>query len=107
MHSTKLNKQVRVQLWRDIVKRASQHPVSCHAFCVEQGISQASFYSWRNKLSKHPRSSTEIGALAPAPRVFSEVKVSDAPGQGATARELSPMSAKWVAELILHLQRGL
>ncbi len=104
MQNTKLNKEGRVQYWREIILRAEQHPVSCHAFCLAEGISQASFYSWRDKLSKH-HSSQEIKSLARVPSVFAEVHVKKADLRTTSQQPL--IDAKWVAELILHLHGGL
>ena len=103
MQNAKFTKEHRAQYWREVIERASRHPVSCHAYCVEEGIPQASFYSWRNRLS---RRSNETKALTVLPS-FAEVRVSDGPNHCASARMLPSIDAKWVAELILHLQRGL
>ena len=41
--------------WQGLIERAARSPLSISAFCGSEGISTASFYSWRKRL----------GAVAP------------------------------------------
>lgn len=42
----------REQYWRDVLRRQRTSGESIRAFCLENGINQASFYSWRRRLAK-------------------------------------------------------
>ncbi len=98
----KTNYEERARCWREIIVRAHEHPVSCHAFCVEEGISQASFYSWRHKLSK---GTDQVDFKTPLrlPSVFAEVRVAER--LSSISQGLS-IDSKWLADFVLHLHGG-
>jgi hypothetical protein len=37
--------------WQSLIERAAVSPLSISAFCAAQGVSTASFYLWRKRLS--------------------------------------------------------
>ena len=41
--------------WRDILKRQAASGLSVRRFCLEQDLSEASFYGWRKKLARQER----------------------------------------------------
>jgi len=45
----------RVSYWRDILKRQAANGLSVRRFCLEQDLSEASFYGWRKKLARQER----------------------------------------------------
>jgi len=40
--------------WQGLIERAAHSPLSIGAFCGAEGISTASFYSWRKRLGAVP-----------------------------------------------------
>ena len=40
--------------WQGLIERAARSPLSIGAFCGSEGISTASFYSWRKRLGVIP-----------------------------------------------------
>ena len=92
-------KDPRINYWRDVIARAKRHPVSCHAFCVEEGIPQASFYNWRDKLSKVAVSKSSLRL----PTVFAEVKVEE---RLQPINQRMRIDSKWLADFVLHLHGG-
>ena len=45
------------KLWRDRLERFEQLDITVRQFCLDEGVSQASFYHWRAKL----RRSNQVG----------------------------------------------
>ena len=77
--------------WQGLIERAARSPLSIGAFCGSEGISTASFYSWRRRL----------GAIAPGRAVAA------ATGEGGAFLELGVLGseaaspAPWDIELEL------
>jgi len=40
----------RREYWHELVKQQEQSGQTVHAFCIEQGVTEASFYNWRKQL---------------------------------------------------------
>ena len=58
--------------WRDLIDRWKTSGQSIAAFCAAQCVSQATFYSWRKRLTAHRRPTT----VPPAPTpTFAPVRV--------------------------------
>jgi hypothetical protein len=93
-------KQVRIEnekIWRDRVVRASRYPGTILSFCRSEGISREGLRYWQKKIS-----CGRVGsATAPVVPRFVDVEIVDQ--QRPTA---GLPDARWVAELILHLQSG-
>lgn len=60
--------------WRDIVKRQARSGLSVRRFCIEQDISEASFYAWRRKLAGRGRKSVTAG-FGPLEKMAAESSV--------------------------------
>lgn len=45
--------------WRDIVKRQAASGLSVRRFCLEQDLSEASFYGWRKRLARQEQDAVE------------------------------------------------
>lgn len=84
------------KFWRDQVRLFASFNGSQTAFCRHHGLSVSTFQYWHRKFHQTDR---EVQIVDPSP--FIEVQVESAP-----SRPKMP-DAKWVAELILHLQEGM
>jgi transposase-like protein len=40
----------RREYWRELIAQQEQSGLTVHAFCVRQGVTEASFYHWRKQL---------------------------------------------------------
>jgi hypothetical protein len=52
--------------WQSLIERAERSPLSVTAFCATQGVSTASFYLWRKRLSAEvelPAEFLDLGEL--------------------------------------------
>jgi hypothetical protein len=58
--------------WRDLISRWKTSGQSVAAFCAARGVSQASFYAWRQRFTAH--SKEPITSAPPAP-TFAAVRV--------------------------------
>jgi transposase-like protein len=85
----------RREYWRELIARQGQSGMTVHAFCAQQGVSEASFYSWRKQLQANGSVSFALvepsrGEHRPAPVEFvlpSGERVQVAPGaEAATLR---------------------
>jgi|ABPQ01.1.fsa_nt_gi hypothetical protein len=54
--------------WQTLIERGERSPLGIGAFCHAEGVSTASFYSWRKRLreSAPEDGSAAVGAPAPA-----------------------------------------
>lgn len=82
--------------WRDQVRSFARFNGSQTAFCRHHGLSVSTFQYWYRKFHQTDR---EVQIIEPSP--FIEVQVESPPSKH------NMPDAKWVAELILHLQEGL
>ena len=41
----------RREYWREVISQQERSGLTVHAFCIQQGLTEASFYSWRKQLS--------------------------------------------------------
>lgn len=46
--------------WRDLVKRQSTSGLSVRRFCLENGVGENSFYSWRRKFQRQDEASGAV-----------------------------------------------
>lgn len=49
------------KLWRDRLERFEQVDITVRQFCVNEGVSQASFYHWRAKLRRSNQAGDQRG----------------------------------------------
>ena len=83
------------EYWRQQLIAAERFPGSLREFCKHKGISLNTFQYWRNKFSNESQ-----GQLIQTPNPFVTVAVEQ------TQVMSSMPDARWLAELILHLQTG-
>ncbi len=88
-----------VKFWQQHIESAKSFPGSIHAYCRAQKIDSSSFYQWRKKLS------IQQGSRCTKPE-FVPVVVSRREDD-ASAMSMSSPEARWVAEFVAHLVRGL
>jgi transposase-like protein len=65
-------------LWRDRLRRYLSSDLTVAAFCDWEGVSQAAFYVWRNKLQADSGLPSRKGAICPVrPKssVFPDLKL--------------------------------
>jgi hypothetical protein len=105
------NKQSKLEFWRAHVAGAEQFPAGVGAYCAEQSLPLSTYYGWR-KLVKP-------ASLSPKPHKFKRLKkerptflpVAVTAGQVEVEQTYKSMprlpEARWVAEVLLHLARGL
>ena len=79
--------------WQSLIARAEGSPLSVRAFCAAQGVSTASFYLWRKRLSEEAPLPQPVPALGAGE--FLDLGVLDADAQ----RE--DCSGGWDLELAL------
>jgi hypothetical protein len=58
--------------WRDFIERWKTSGQSIAAFCATHRVSQATFYSWRKRLTAHSRPTTALPSPTPT---FASVRV--------------------------------
>ena len=99
---TKPNNTVdRSEFWWRQLEEFKQYSGSQNQFCRERGFCPHLLHYWRRKLSGEPRGGRQIGLQVGSP--FIPVKVERLARSTPTA---SLPSAKWLAEIILHLHGG-
>jgi len=40
----------RREYWREVISQQERSGLTVHAFCIQQGLTEASFYNWRKQL---------------------------------------------------------
>ena len=63
------------QFWQMVLETFKSSGLSVRRFCKQEGLSEASFYAWRKKLSKSQKSSTWNEQALPEPGSFIQVPV--------------------------------
>jgi len=53
--------------WRSLIERGERSPLGIGAFCRGEGVSTASFYSWRKRLRESTPEEGSASGAAPAP----------------------------------------
>lgn len=92
------NRSEKEKYWRSQIAQAAEFQGSIQAYCQTHGISQFTFRYWQRKL-------TQEKAQSVVRRPFVQVEIQNpSPEQFSTHRLPDP---HWVAEVILHLSRGL
>lgn len=100
-----INKSDRFEFWRRQLEDFKKYSGSQNQFCRERGYCPHLLHYWRKKLSGQPRRQPPgLQTISPFIPVTVE-RVAHLPKSEPSA---SLPNAKWLAELILHLQeRGL
>ena len=65
------------QFWKMVLETFTSSGLSVRQFCQQEGLSEASFYSWRKRLSTHQKPDTTKAPLQPEPFI----QVSMPPGK--------------------------
>lgn len=108
------NQQSKLEFWREHVAGAEKFPAGVSAYCTEQGLKISTYYGWR-KLVK-PSGSAPKRPKSLKPKVTKKIQSPFLPvavAAGAVeieSRVTSPLKlpeARWVAEVMLYLMRGL
>jgi hypothetical protein len=94
----KRSRQEVEKFWKQHIEAAKSFPGSAQKYCDANEIESPSFYSWRKRLSGIAR---DPGSAKFLPVIISGSE--QATEQ--SARELP--NAQWVAQVMLHLIRGL
>jgi hypothetical protein len=94
----KRSRQERTRFWQQHVDAAKLFAGSAQKYCDEQEIESSSFYHWRKILSGSTQSSSRSDFL---PVIVSK------PERAEQSSEANLPNAQWVAEVMLHLIRGL
>jgi hypothetical protein len=55
------------QFWAMVLDTFKSSGLSVRQFCQQEGLSEASFYSWRKRLSTHQKPDTHKAPLQPEP----------------------------------------
>jgi len=55
---TRCGKSEREQFWQGVIQEQKGSGLSISAFCRKRGVSDASFFSWRRKLTQRDRNDT-------------------------------------------------
>ena len=58
--------------WRNLIDQWKRSGVSVSAFCIDQGVSESSFYAWKRELAARARAAT---ATTPPTPTFIPVRV--------------------------------
>jgi hypothetical protein len=93
----KRSRQEVIRFWQQHVEAAKSFPGSAQKYCDAHEIESPSFYSWRKRLS---------GARNPDMAKFLPVIISESERPAEQSGRGLP-NAHWVAEVMLHLIRGL
>lgn len=95
--------------WRALLERAERSALSITAFCRAEGISTASFYTWRQRLQEASQS-LPAGRASPVAAAEAAPSFVDLGSIGARADDDD--AARWEIELVLgadivlRLRRG-
>ena len=94
----KRSRQEVVKFWKQHIEAAKSFSGSAQEYCDAHEIQSPSFYSWRKRLSAVARD--------PNKAKFLPVIISEAERPAEQLERVLP-NAQWVAEVMLHLIRGL
>jgi hypothetical protein len=75
----------REQFWRMVLDEHRQSGLSARAFCLQQGVSVPSFYSWRRKIQQRD----QIGQSNNGPLVPVRIVESGGPSAGVSTADLA------------------
>lgn len=92
------------ELWEARFERAVDRSGSLKDFCKAEGVTLSLYCYWKNKLSRKAAALTrpETAVMKNSSSGFDRVQVLEPPSSRSQT-----LSAKWVAELILHLHKGI
>jgi hypothetical protein len=88
------------QIWKAMVERSRVRPGSLEEFCKAEGVSPSAFGYWQQKLRSQSVPRKKTSELSP----FAKVEILE---PVSCPTRVSAPNAKWVAEIILHLHRGM
>jgi hypothetical protein len=60
--------------WQSLIKRRERYPLGIAAFCRAEGVSTASFYNWRRRLSRSVSQDKSVAVEAPLPEPTSTLR---------------------------------
>jgi putative transposase len=86
--------------WRSVIARAARSPLAVAAFCRAEGISTASFYTWRRRLGEAAPSDSSAPVAGPG---FLELEAMAPPLRTAAPWDLE---VDLGAGVVLRLRRG-
>lgn len=89
----------KAKAWRARLARAAEYSGTNREYCKAEGLSIHTFAYWKHKLAEKRESEVFI------PQPFARVEVESPAVQPSNNSGLP--DPRWVAEVILHLQRGL
>ena len=98
----------KIEYWKNHVANAKAHPGGIGGYCRENGIKSSVYYSWRQVIKNE-----FAGEELVLPREVKRAKPSFIPVMIAESPDSEPQrvsklpDARWVAEVMLHLLRGL
>ena len=103
-----VEKNNKIEFWRNHLVAAQSDPNGITAYCKLHGLRSATYYGWRKKLKVGISEPKKVSIGRPKiPRSpFLPVAVS-VPETKFQNRSPALPNAKWVAEVMLHLIRGL
>ena len=91
----------KVDFWNQHLLGAEAHGRGIGAYCEEHGLSKAMYYKWKKKLQAMKSVPSQIPSFLPVKIKEAKSKPSD------NSKTLDLPDARWVAEVITHLIRGL
>lgn len=94
-------RQEKVRYWRRHIAKAAAYAGSQQSYCRAEEISLHSFQYWKKKFADESRQERSVKALLPSPFMAVEVERTE------QVLPLTLPDARWVAELIIHLQQGM
>lgn len=97
---TKVVKDQKAAFWRRHIELANEYPDGIQKYCELNSLASQTYYKWKLKLDirKQAKQSKQI-----TQQQFAAVQVCDPE----IVRSRTLPDARWLAELILHLGRGL
>src|SRR5262245_33752175 len=107
MHRTSRRESKPEPFWRDLIDRWKTSGQSIAAYCAAQRVSQATFYSWRKRLTAHSHPTTALPSPTPqfaSVRVIPDPTVEVVFPSGLVVRVPIGADAAGVARLVAALQ---
>lgn len=96
------------EIWKNHIANAKAHPSGVAAYCEENNIKSSVYYGWRQVI-KNAATNSDFESLAVPKQTtpsFYPVEISEALTENLKSFPGLP-DARWVAEVMLHLLRGL
>lgn len=90
------------RIWKALVEKSRHRSGSVEKFCQAEGVSPSAFGYWQHKLSRPGKFHLPPNKSTTGLSAFNRVEILEP-----QSSRLGPPSAKWVAEIVLHLHRGM